>query len=145
MKHIQNPLRLIAVVLVALAAISGYGLGQTMFNWAYAQQTIVNLESQITDDVQLTFGEGGHAFLTVNFRIFNEDSKLDVQVNEISFYAYAADFSSGDNMMPQNAFIGLGGRSYIDTNQEGLVEAGQIRNLQTSLGITNGTLWEPSP
>ena len=29
----------------------------------------------------------------------------------------------------------------MPTNQEGLVEAGQIRNLQTSLGITNGTLY----
>jgi hypothetical protein len=137
MRLIQNPLRLIAVVLVALAAISGYGLYQTMVNWAYAQQTIVNMESQITDDVQLTFGEGGHAFLTVNFRMFNEDSRLDVQVYEISYYAYASD----EEIMPQSAFIGLGGRSFVDTSGPGLVAAGDIANIEASLPIQNGTMY----
>ncbi|MFH0815799.1 MAG: hypothetical protein V1934_03160 [Methanobacteriota archaeon] len=137
MKRIQNPLRLIAVVLIAMAAVSGYGLYQTMINWAYVQETRVNIDVDILDDVQLRFIDGGHAVLTVSFRLSNVGSRLDVQIKELSYNAFAA----GGAPMPQDKYIGFGARSFMDSPDQGIVPAGSTADLDASLLIENGTAY----
>jgi len=136
MKRIQNPLRIIAVVLIAMAAISGYGLYQTMINWAQVQETRVNIEVDILENVQVRFIEGGHAVLTVSFRFYNTDSNLDVQIKELSYQAFAA---QGD-IMPQENYIGMGARSF-ETADKGIVAAGATADFDASLLIENGTAY----
>jgi hypothetical protein len=137
MKRIQNPLRLIAVVLVAMAAVSGYGLYQTMINWAQVQETRVNFQVEILDDVQLKFIEGGHAVLTVSFRMYNNDSSLDVQIKELSYTAYA----DSVEIMDQASSVGIGARSFIDSPDQGRIKAGENSDLSASMGIQNNTMY----
>ena len=135
MKHIQNPLRLIVVVLIAMAAVSGYGLYQTMINWAQVQETRMNLDVDISN-VQIRFIEGGHAVLTVSFRFDNTGSGLNVQIKELSYNAFAA----AGAPMPQDKYIGIGSRSY-DTPDQGVIDAGSTADLEASLLIENGTAY----
>jgi hypothetical protein len=137
-KLFKNPLRLIGVILVVMATISGFGLYQTMVNWALVQETRMNFDVDIVQDsVILDFTDGGHAVLTVTFRFDNVDSELDVQVKEISFYTYA----SKDDYMPQASYVGLGSRAFIDSPELGVVEKGSGLDISASVGIQNDTVY----
>jgi hypothetical protein len=136
MKSLQNPMRIVAAVLVVISLLSAYGLYQTMYNWAEVQEARLTSEGRIKD-VTLRFIDGGHAVLSADFVVDNP-SGIDVQLVEISFYAYAG---TDPGAFADANFIGLGSHSYIDSPDDGLVEAEGSLETSASLGIQNGTLY----
>jgi hypothetical protein len=133
MSRLKNPLRIVAVVLIVVAAISGYGLYQTMYNWAQAQDAKLNCSAAITH-VNLKFIEGGHAVISVDYLVDNP-AKISVQIVEITFYAYA-----GQDLFSQSNLIGLGTHSFLDSPELGQVEPESQKPLTTSLGIQKDSL-----
>jgi hypothetical protein len=107
-----------------------------MVNWAYVQETRMNFAADILDDVHLEFTAGGSAVLTVMVRLDNSDSRLDVELVEISFDAY----SDPEKFLEQSVFIGQGSRGF-EGQEDAIVPAGETADLEASLGIFNGTLY----